>query len=399
MRFVFDLDNTLVTHPRVSGDYSSCEPKERNVRLVQELSAAGHYIIIWTARRMRTKDANVGAVIKDVGLVTLQSLQKFEIPFDELHFGKPHADLYINDLAVNALVDTEKELGWSCAAPKDKEQRGMVPARSFNSVVVVDNTVIKSAKRELIRGEVFFYRSIPDALRRFFPKVVSIEDGESRLVTSFTMERLRGVTLSHLLTSRVITSGRLARVLAALEEIHTFKRTQDEAASFGTVQANIYANYSDKVSGRFAASPHAYAAFPEAQYLCTLLCDHLLSYEKQMRGARADIIHGDPVFSNILLTASNDVFFIDMRGRVGDVLTTCGDVVYDLAKLYQSLCGYDDILLTGLPPSKIQEDYLRKLRSEFRAHIKGSAFYSAVLPMPAGLRDLEISACASAPSC
>ena len=34
-----------------------------------------------------------------------------------------------------------------------------------------------------------------------------------------------------------------------------------------------------------------------------------------------------------------------MRGKIGDNLTILGDVFYDYSKLYQSLIGYDEILL------------------------------------------------------
>ena len=34
-----------------------------------------------------------------------------------------------------------------------------------------------------------------------------------------------------------------------------------------------------------------------------------------------------------------------MRGSLGKLLTLCGDKLYDLAKIYQSLLGYDFILL------------------------------------------------------
>lgn len=45
-RFCFDLDMTLVGVPAVSGDYSTCPPISKNIRLVQQLYKAGHYIII-----------------------------------------------------------------------------------------------------------------------------------------------------------------------------------------------------------------------------------------------------------------------------------------------------------------------------------------------------------------
>lgn len=77
MRFCFDLDNTLVTYPRTEGDYATVEAKPRMITLVRDLKSAGHYIIIHTARRMKTHRGNVGAVVKDIGLVTLETLSRF----------------------------------------------------------------------------------------------------------------------------------------------------------------------------------------------------------------------------------------------------------------------------------------------------------------------------------
>ena len=70
-----------------------------------------HYIIIQTARRMKTHRGNVGAIISDIGYITLETLKKFNIPYHELLFGKPYADIYVDDLAVHALIDTAKEIG------------------------------------------------------------------------------------------------------------------------------------------------------------------------------------------------------------------------------------------------------------------------------------------------
>lgn len=386
MRFVFDLDNTLVTHPKVHGDYSTCEPKERNVQLVQELSAAGHYIIIWTARRMRTHKANVGAVIKDVGLITLNSLAKCGIPYDELHFGKPNADLYVDDLAVNALVDTEKEIGWACKTTDAAKIPGMIAARSFNNVVVVDGTVIKSSKRDTISGEVFYYRSLPPSLVHLFPKVLSIEEAVTSDVSSISMERVKGVPLSHLMVSHALTPGRLLKFLTALEKLHMSEPLSLEEASAANL--NVYSNYAQKVKERYQRYAPTYAQFSDASEIYSFLANHLTEYEAQQRGVLAKFIHGDPVFSNILLTSSNDAFFIDMRGRVGDVLTTSGDVLYDLGKVYQSLYGYDFILLNGGSTNRVQEDYLRILRGAFRAFLKSSPFYSAIISTR--MRDLEV---------
>lgn len=37
--------------------------------------------------------------------------------------------------------------------------------------------------------------------------------------------------------------------------------------------------------------------------------------------------------------------FIDMRGALGDLISTEGDMNYDLSKVYQSLRGYDFFIL------------------------------------------------------
>ena len=96
-RFCFDLDGTLVSAPRVPGDYSTCEPIAAMVEHARKLHAAGHTIIVHTARRMRTHRGNVGGVIADIGAVTIAQLKAFGVPFDELVFGKPYAHFYIDD--------------------------------------------------------------------------------------------------------------------------------------------------------------------------------------------------------------------------------------------------------------------------------------------------------------
>ena len=130
IRFCFDLDNTLVTLPKVPGDYASVEPIPRNIELVRQLHAAGHHIIIQTSRGMRDHAGNLGQVMRDVGRLTFNSLHDFDIPYDELLFGKPEADVYVGHRAVNSLIDTLMTLQMfraigmmvSAALPEDIEE-------------------------------------------------------------------------------------------------------------------------------------------------------------------------------------------------------------------------------------------------------------------------------------
>ena len=73
------------------------------------------------------------------------------------------------------------------------------------------------------------------------------------------------------------------------------------------------------------------------------------------------MIHGDPVLSNIIKKNNEDLVFLDPRGSLGERFTMYGDINYDFAKVYQSLYGYENIILD----KKIDYDYLKVLRSHF----------------------------------
>jgi capsule biosynthesis phosphatase len=378
MRFCFDLDNTLVSYPLKEGDYSTVEPVWRNIILVRELKAAGHYIIIYTARRMKTHSGNVGKILKDVGHITFDTLSKFDIPYDELCFGKPHADLYIDDLAVNSLVDTEKEIGWFHAdiAP----DKGFITPRSFNTINFSDDSVMKSAKKEILEGEIYFYRNIPKDIKHLFPTLRGSDTG-SELNWSLSIDKILGVTYSHLITAHCVTKQRLLNLLNSLNTIH------NSSGNGENVKVDIYSNYAEKLKSRYSSYPSTYANLPDHARCYKQLLAFLEDYEKGKRGILKNVIHGDPVFSNVLLTSKNLVYFIDMRGALGNTMTLQGDVMYDLSKVYQSLCGYDFIILNK-PLTAGAVQYLNELKQIFWQFIKetyGSIIERDIIGLTAAL--------------
>ena len=58
-RFCFDLDQTLVTLPTKAGDYETVSPIYHKIKFLKFLKSMSHYIIIYTARRMRTHEGDV----------------------------------------------------------------------------------------------------------------------------------------------------------------------------------------------------------------------------------------------------------------------------------------------------------------------------------------------------
>lgn len=99
MRIVIDIDGTICELKKEGQTYSDVKVIPGAVEKIQALKDAGHYIILQTARHMKTCNGDQGQVIARVGKITLDWLEKNNIPYDEIHFGKPNADLYIDDLA------------------------------------------------------------------------------------------------------------------------------------------------------------------------------------------------------------------------------------------------------------------------------------------------------------
>jgi capsule biosynthesis phosphatase len=316
LRICFDLDNTLVTYPILSGDYTSVLPIQRNIDYLKFLKSLGHIIIIYTARRMKTHKGNIGNILADIGRITFDTLDRFDIPYDEIYFGKPHANFYIDDLAINANSSLDKGLGI---------YNTDISPRSFNRIEYVDNKVIKHTANN---GEVYWYKNIPESISHLFPTVYDIQDYK------VTLENIEGVNYSYLYTNKTLLLSDLELLINSIKLIHSSKELDNSI--------DIYSNYSDKLIARHNSNLGLYGKYEISKEIFDLLVSKLKDYENNNEGS-IGVIHGDPVFTNILKTKTG-IKFIDMRGKQGDEFTLFGDINYDFAKIYQSLIGYDNIL-------------------------------------------------------
>ena len=104
MRICLDLDGVIAQLKSSGQDYSECLPVPGAIEKIRDLKNNGHYIIIYTARHMKTCNANPGLTIARIGKITLEWLERHNIEYDEIHFGKPWADIYIDDNAFRFIV-------------------------------------------------------------------------------------------------------------------------------------------------------------------------------------------------------------------------------------------------------------------------------------------------------
>ena len=124
---------------------------------------------------------------------------------------------------------------------------------------------------------------------------------------------------------------------------------------------NIYSNYYNKIKQRYEL--YDYSTFLNSNEIYEELKQNLKKYEENNEG-HLSIIHGDTVMTNIIINNFDKIKFIDMRGKLGPELTIYGDSLYDWAKLYQSLIGYDKILLN----KEVSEKYEKMMISVFETY-------------------------------
>lgn len=100
-KIIIDLDGTLTNLD--TSDYTLVSPRIDVVSKLIEYQKVGFYIVISTARNMRTFDGNVGRINVHTLPTIIQWLDKHNVPYDEIIVGKPWCGddgFYVDDRAV-----------------------------------------------------------------------------------------------------------------------------------------------------------------------------------------------------------------------------------------------------------------------------------------------------------
>lgn len=347
LRVCFDLDNTLVTYPTIPNNYATVKPIYSAIALANQLKNEGHEIIIHTARRMGTHNNNVGKVIKDIALVTINTLEKFGIPYDELIFGKPLADIYIDDRAINPYLNDVSYFG--LFMKQDEFIPNKLSTNKYNLIERKGDFIYKTGPQQYIRGELFFYQNVPTCFKSHFPEMIDYNKMDDKI--QIQTEFIPGIPLFYLYKNKLVTQKMMDSLFSILKRFHSFNdfpiKIKDEL---------VYNNYVIKLTERFQNKSDY--PFEDAQSVF----DSIIHGIKQNYSPDiVPFIHGDFWFSNILLTYDDQFKFIDMKGQVYGQLTQNGDRYYDYGKLFQSIAGYDLIL----NETEIDADYVNQTTNMF----------------------------------
>lgn len=100
-KIVIDLDDTI--SKTENSDYKNSSPITSVINLLREYRSKGFEIAIYTSRNMRTFNSSIGRINAVTLPVIVEWLQHHEVPYDEIHIGKPwcgEGGFYVDDKAI-----------------------------------------------------------------------------------------------------------------------------------------------------------------------------------------------------------------------------------------------------------------------------------------------------------
>lgn len=102
-RIVIDVDGTLASVKAEGQDYADLEPNAVVLETLRSYREEGFYIVVNSSRNMRTYQNNLGLLQANTLPKLIDWLKKHEVPYDEVHVGKPwcgFAGFYVDDKAI-----------------------------------------------------------------------------------------------------------------------------------------------------------------------------------------------------------------------------------------------------------------------------------------------------------
>lgn len=113
LTFVFDIDGTICPIKKKDERYEDLVPFSEIVEKIRSYHNEGTKIILFTSRNMNSYNGNLGLINKHTAKVLLDWLEKWNIPYDEIVYGKPwpgHKGFYVDDRTIRPNEFIEKDI-------------------------------------------------------------------------------------------------------------------------------------------------------------------------------------------------------------------------------------------------------------------------------------------------
>ena len=122
--FVFDIDGTLCPIKKKDEKYEDLVPFSDIIEKLRYYKENGAKIILYTSRNMNSYNGNIGLINKNTAVILNAWLEKWNIPYDEIVYGKVwpgHKGFYVDDRTVRPdefLKYSPEELECICNASR-----------------------------------------------------------------------------------------------------------------------------------------------------------------------------------------------------------------------------------------------------------------------------------------
>lgn len=103
LTFCFDIDGTLCPIKKKEEEYIDLVPYTDMIDKLREYKEGGAKIVLFTSRNMNSYGGNIGLINANTAKVLLKWLDKWDIPYDEIIYGKPwpgHKGFYVDDRTI-----------------------------------------------------------------------------------------------------------------------------------------------------------------------------------------------------------------------------------------------------------------------------------------------------------
>lgn len=289
MRIVFDIDDTISRH--INGDYANAIPDLEVIDKINTLYDEGIEIYLYTARGMLSCKGNLDLIKEKNEEILIDWLSRYKVKYHQLIFGKPLADLYVDDKAMN-IQEFKKETFYSLKGGSGQQIYKM-------------GSIVKKQLENKEKLEEFLNWIQQAENMCNYPKFISATR-DNNIYYNY----IDGQLLNENFTND--------KLLTLILTISNFKNKK-----YNSFNLNYHFNILDK------------NLIDDIIKNKIIFCKQLLKEKEDVLQKNASFAHGDTILSNIIEN-NNQLYFIDPQFNIN-----ASSYLMDFAKLRMSLDNYE----------------------------------------------------------
>lgn len=305
VKMVFDIDDTICNNK--NRDYENAIPIKEVIGKINNLYDKGVRIILYTSRGMVSCNGDLDKIIAKNKDILETWLEKNNVKYHELIFGKPLGDLYVDDKAMNV---------------KDfvKQEFYELSGHSGYKVIRIGNIVKKEMSNEnAIKLNDWYNMSMGIAKS---PKIIS------NLYSTMYLEYIDGVNANKVMNKKLLDK--------LINQILKFKNVKLDSFDKKKFIDKIEKHKSNDKIWNFIVDD----------------CEDLVNDIKFSK--YTSLSHYDFTLANIIVK-DDDIYLLDSLFD-----KEASSYLLDFAKLKMSLDGYEELFCNGVHIDKKYSRYLSK---------------------------------------